>query len=190
MKHEYEKEPLVAVSALAGVSRGWRDISDRLSGELGRGARRLAIECYPGVFESEIAEALREVTPGLRMFRTSEALLKPAQIDLLIARDLTDDPVFGRLSGMRMREFFDEQRLTQIRDEVTSASGPTIVLGIGAVLASTDADLVIYADMPRWEIQMRQRSGQIGNLGAENENERPALKYKRGSFSIGARRTG
>jgi mannose-6-phosphate isomerase class I len=182
MKHQYEKEPSVAVSAAAGVSRGWRDIADRVRAEFGRGIRHVAIECYPGVVETEIAEALAEAVAGLRLFRTDSALLQPAEINSLTARDLTDDPVFGRLSGMRISEFFDQQLLNNISRQVASSPRPTIVLGTGAILASPTADLLIYADMPRWEIQMRQRSGKIGNLAANNEQDRPALKYKRAFF--------
>ena len=36
--------------------------------------------------------------------------------------------------------------------------------------------------MARWEIQQRQRRDEIGNLGADNRNQRPSLKYKRAFF--------
>src|SRR5579871_815521 len=36
--------------------------------------------------------------------------------------------------------------------------------------------------MARWEIQLRQRRGEIGNLGANNLQERSGLKYKRAFF--------
>jgi len=42
--------------------------------------------------------------------------------------------------------------------------------------------LLVYADMPRWEIQQRQRRNAVGNLGAENQQESPGLKYKRAFF--------
>ena len=40
-------------------------------------------------------------------------------------------------------------------------------MDIGASLIAPDADLLVYADMPRWEIQLRFRSNSISNLGAE-----------------------
>jgi mannose-6-phosphate isomerase class I len=43
-------------------------------------------------------------------------------------------------------------------------------------------DLLVYCDMARWEIQQRQRAGEIANLGLHNHTERPSLKYKRAYF--------
>jgi mannose-6-phosphate isomerase class I len=40
----------------------------------------------------------------------------------------------------------------------------------------------VYADLARWEIQLRQRRNEIGNLGAHNLDERASLKYKRAFF--------
>jgi mannose-6-phosphate isomerase class I len=40
----------------------------------------------------------------------------------------------------------------------------------------------VYADLARWEIQMRQRRNEVGNLGADNRNDPPYLKYKRAFF--------
>jgi mannose-6-phosphate isomerase class I len=42
--------------------------------------------------------------------------------------------------------------------------------------------VLVYADLARWEIQMRQRRHEIGNLGAVNLEETPSLKYKRSFF--------
>jgi mannose-6-phosphate isomerase class I len=43
-------------------------------------------------------------------------------------------------------------------------------------------DLLVYADLTRWEIQRRQRTGKIGNWGIPNSAQSPASKYKRGFF--------
>jgi mannose-6-phosphate isomerase class I len=40
----------------------------------------------------------------------------------------------------------------------------------------------VYADLPRGDIQRRQRRGESGNLGADNAGDRPALLYKRAFF--------
>src|SRR5581483_9955690 len=54
--------------------------------------------------------------------------------------------------------------------------------GTGASLVAPHPDLLVYADLARWEIQQRQRRNIIGNLGADNLGERPSLKYKRAFF--------
>src|SRR5208282_2563181 len=44
-------------------------------------------------------------------------------------------------------------------------------------------DVLIYADMARWEIQARQRRGEVGNLFIDNTiTASPAEKYKRAFF--------
>jgi hypothetical protein len=49
-------------------------------------------------------------------------------------------------------------------------------------LLAESSDLLLYCDMARWEIQQRQRSGEIPNLGLDNRSERASLKYKRAYF--------
>ena len=41
------------------------------------------------------------------------------------------------------------------------------------------SDLLVYADLPRWEAQGRQRRGEISNLGVDNQGLKPSLHYKR-----------
>jgi mannose-6-phosphate isomerase class I len=53
--------------------------------------------------------------------------------------------------------------------------------GTGASLV-VPPDVVVLADLARWEIQQRQRSGEVGNLAADNAGERPSLLYKRAFF--------
>ncbi|VFS03027.1 Phosphomannose isomerase [Enterobacter cancerogenus] len=43
-------------------------------------------------------------------------------------------------------------------------------------------DVLVYADMPRWEIQQRMRAGELGNWGVENLTEDMLRRYKRAFF--------
>jgi len=43
-------------------------------------------------------------------------------------------------------------------------------------------DVLVYADLARWEAQLRFRRNQTGNLGAENLTQAASLKYKRAFF--------
>jgi mannose-6-phosphate isomerase class I len=45
-----------------------------------------------------------------------------------------------------------------------------------------EPDVLILADLARWEIQRRQRANQIGNFPTGNIHENPATKYKRAYF--------
>ena len=57
-----------------------------------------------------------------------------------------------------------------------------LVLGTGATLVCPTPTVLVYADLARWEIQLRQRRGEIANLGSENFSEKASLKYKRAFF--------
>jgi mannose-6-phosphate isomerase class I len=182
MKSTYDKTPRISVPAPGGVWRGWRDILQVFNAEFQRGKRCVSIECYPAVYEDEIAEAIAEALPDARVIRTRDALLRPAEIEALVSRDLTDDPVFGRISGMRLDDFFDPSCMTKLRQDIARSRDSIVVIGTGAAIANPTADVLVYADLPRWEIQLRQRAGTVGNLGVENADERASIKYKRGFF--------
>lgn len=143
----------------------------------------LVVECYPGVDDRAIFDLLsRRLAPGLAVF-APEAMLVPAQIDALVAPFLGgNDPVFGFLCGLTLPEFFDTGRLELLRDRVRSVpSGLVLIVGTGASLVA-EGDIVVYADLPRWEGQNRFRRNQASNLGVENRTLSASLQYKRAFF--------
>ncbi len=102
---------------------------------------------------------------------------------VLQARDLGDDPVFGRINGLRIEDFFDQDRWAAIRSKIEQWSkGLGIVIGTGAALLARQWDCLVYADMARWELHDAPRQNQISNLGIENQDERAGLKSKRAFF--------
>jgi mannose-6-phosphate isomerase class I len=56
-----------------------------------------------------------------------------------------------------------------------------LIIGVGARLVA-EGDLLVYADLARWEAQGRFRRHQTGNLGVENCQTRSSLLYKRAFF--------
>ncbi|MGH9772119.1 MAG: class I mannose-6-phosphate isomerase [Candidatus Acidiferrales bacterium] len=184
MSGAYNKFPKLAVPVNERCAwRGWTAVLDRIREAIGRGARRVSIECYPGVFLDRIESELTQALPQAIVVLAASAWKCPAEIESMTARELTDDPVFGRMNGFVIDDFLDPKRLDALRDEFGRLQGKAVILvGTGAMAICREADLLIYADLPRWEIQRRQRAGLIGNLGLENRAERPALKYKRGFF--------
>lgn len=183
----YDKFPFIAVpDAGAACVAGWGDIGARLRGAIAaRGAARttVVVECYPGTDEAGIAAALGRELRSVVSIRASVALKSLAEIDRLCEGWLGgDDPVFGRLSPLDLPEFFDRGRVADLRSRVEAGGdGVVLVVGVGARLIA-DGDILIYADLARWEIQRRQRRGEIGNLGADNVGHSAGAKYKRAFF--------
>jgi hypothetical protein len=112
----------------------------------------------------------------------SEALRATLDIERVAAPWLGgDDPLFGFLAGPSIDAYLDPGRLEEIRSRIAAARGAVVVFGTGA-LRSAAPDILVYADMPRWEGQLRQRQGRVSNLGVPNVGEKASLQYKRGYF--------
>jgi len=141
----------------------------------------IAIDAYPGVELPELAEAVRRHLPEWTVVDAESAALPIERIDELIAPFLTDDRVFGRMSHLTLREFYDDAALDALREQLASPKTPTVVIGLGAALAAPDADVLVLADLARWEIQARQRAGQP-NWRCDNGDEDRLRKYKRSFF--------
>jgi mannose-6-phosphate isomerase class I len=173
----YDKTPVVPVGASSACSRGWNEVGARLrAGE----PRVVVVDCYPGVLDRDLRALNDALRPDV-VVDSARALKPPAFIDALVAADLGDDPVFGRLTRLCLADFFDGDSLLLLRREVEQAAGTVLVVGIGAALV-TAGDVLVHASLPRREIELRQNAGLIGSLGAGNVGERPSLLYKRAYF--------
>jgi len=170
----YDKSPSVNVPGHA-CDVGWDAIAVRLGGVV-------AVECYPGVDDLEIIRQLeRRLLPAL-VVRASGALRPPDAIDRLVEPFLGgDDPVFGFMSTLTMDAFFDAGRCASLAEQVRAATS-ALVVGTGASLIAPHADILVFADLARWEAQLRFRRGETGNLGADNRPIPAGLKYKRAYF--------
>jgi hypothetical protein len=184
---KYDKFPVIAVPDSADeCSVGWEAIAGRLvKGVAQRGSSRtiLAVECYPGVDEEEVIGQLqRRLTPAL-VLRSAEAFLPPSRIDALTAPFLGgDDPLFGFLSGLTLPQFFDGDKVCHLRGKIDGLKqGLVLVVGVGARFIA-EGDILLYADLARWEAQKRFRRHQAGNLGADNRQLPASLLYKRAYF--------
>ncbi|MDT7571214.1 MAG: hypothetical protein QOE05_1388 [Actinomycetota bacterium] len=170
----YDKHPVVPVGTADQVVVGAEACRTGIAALAGR---VLAVETYPGV---RMADVLPLLTADL-VVDVSSAYRSPAELDALVGPELTDDPVFGRLTSRTIADFFDPDRMRALQHRISGAAGSVALVGAGASLVAS-YDTLVYADLPRWEIQQRQRRGESGNLGADNAGARASLLYKRGFF--------
>ena len=186
-RSNYDRYPCIDVPGGEGAAvSGWGGIVSRLrQAVVARGSNKtvLTIECYPGVVEEEVLEEL-----GLRLAPTlvieaKSALLPSARTDALVRPYLGgEDPVFGFLCELTLPQFFDQERVAELGRQIEQvSSGLVLVLGCGARLIA-DGDILVYADLARWEAQNRFRRNETGNLGIENRTLAANLKYKRAFF--------
>jgi hypothetical protein len=180
----YDKQPYIAVSSdESECSLGWKAIGERLQRSASGERCIVCVECYPGVLISDVVQHLTRALQPELVVSTESLFLSPQEIESRVAPILTDDPVFGVLNGIEIRDFFDERKLAHVQEAIHQITrGTILVIGTGASEVTPEHQLLVYADLARWEIQRRQRRGEICNLGVANHNDSPAQKYKRGFF--------
>lgn len=185
MKHSnYDKEPTLAVPPRPDIHawQGWESIGAELRrAASGRAKTVLCVDCYHGVWEKDVLTALTEQVQPDHVFLSSQAALDQETVNQMIADHVTNDRVFGILSHHRMEQFFDSKKLEEMRAQISAAQGLILVFGVGAALLCRP-DVLIYADMARWEIQRRFRSGRLANWLNDNYTEDTLRKYKRAFF--------
>lgn len=182
-KSNYDKYPSIPVEG--SLWKGWNAIREqvRKACRLAEGKDRhvLVIECYHGVYHEELSAEWALLNPDL--YVDTRSFFKPAaEIEVLTKRYLTDDRLFGYRAPLKYADFLDQEKVAAFRKQVASLSGFILVYGHGAAEILPEADTLIYADLARWEIQLRFRRKEINGLGVENKEEAPSYHYKRGYF--------
>lgn len=160
------------------IEGGFAALAQRLAG-----AGQVMIDGYPGVVWADFRERLDAALHARGMcahWIDCAAAMKPsAVIDALIAPYLGgDDPIFGFRFAGELADFFDAEALHSLHPD--PSADLNIVYGCGAVLSGWTGVLV-YVDVPKNEIQFRQRAGSVTCLGATQSLD-PKPAYKRSYF--------
>lgn len=182
----YEKRPYIQVRENAGECReGWEAACNAISQKVNTIAaqkRVIVFECYQGVLDEAILPHLQQHLPGA-YYCAKESMLSAESINALVHPDVTDDEVFGYITRLQMHDFFDPAKIAKARKEIDSKeTGVICIYGAGASLLYPAFDVLVYFDMPRWEIQLRFRRNEISNLGLDNNHLKASLQYKQAFF--------
>lgn len=183
MKSNYDKFPHVDISGFDEEAwQGWVQIRESITKKLSNNSATVIIECYHGLYNDELISELRKI-PEATLIDVSSAYKVPDEIHSMIYPDITDDPVFGKLTSLSIEDYFREDKLLQLRKIIEGHdSGILIIYGTGATLVADQWDLLVYADMARWEIQLRMRKNRVNNLGVSNLEQSFSLQYKHAYF--------
>jgi len=165
---------------------GWDAIVERLNKAIKTRVGNktvVVVECYTGVDEQQLLSELGRRLHAKHVIHARDAMLPADKIDVLVAPFLGGkDPVFGFLCGLTLPQFFDNNAVARLRQEVERVSeGVVLVVGCGASLIS-NGDILVYADLARWEAQLRYRRNEVDNLGVQNRTLSAGLQYKRAFF--------
>lgn len=182
--HSYRQFPVIRIQGYDTAAATDRDSILRQFSRLctGRTKTVITVECYPGVRQEDLLELLSELNLT-EIIHSDDLALPPETIDARIEHDLTDeDPVFGIMTTRRLEEFFPPENLAQARRKIDILmSGIVLVYGVGASLVCR-GDLLVVADITRWEIQLRYRRG-LSNWHTARTDLPKSKKYKRGYFA-------
>ena len=93
---------------------------------------------------------------------------------------MTQDRVFGILTVRSLGDFFVPEKVAQARQAIQKGKR-VLVYGVGATLLAP-GDVLVYADITRWELQLRFRRG-ADNWRTARKNLPKLSKVKRGYFA-------
>lgn len=181
-KSNYDKYPATNIDGEIWV--GWNEIVSWIGTVVASGKQQrfvLVVECYQGVHHAELIKNLLSLNPSA--FYNTESIFKSEEdIRRITDNYMTDDRLFGYMSHFSYEDYLDTKKVETLRKQIDATNGLLIVYGHGASVVMSDSDILIYADMARWEIQQRFRRHEISGLGVKNQDDAPSIHYKRGYF--------
>jgi len=182
----FNKTPYVEVKGFEKESwEGWGQISLALRKAVkgtSRNGQVVIVETYQGIHMEKLQEQFTNIFEPAIFIHTAEIFKSEDEIRRITQPDVTDDRIFGYMTRLEMMDLVDSQKLGNARKKVTDSKGVVLIFGYGASLVCDNPALMVYADMARWEIQLRMRRGEVDNLGIRNRGEGIEKQYKRGFF--------
>ncbi|HOC36876.1 MAG: class I mannose-6-phosphate isomerase [Bacteroidales bacterium] len=187
LQSNFNKKPVIRVDeGYNSCFSGWESIFSQLKKKIEEdsdGITTVVVECYQGVFFDKLLLTFKDFIKPDRVITSQDFFLSEEEVKRITFPDVTDDRIFGFLTRLHMEDFTDHLKVQYNRNSIKDAAkGVILVFGYGASLLVDEPTLLVYADMPRWEIQLRMRSNQVDNLGIRNRDESIEAKYKRGFF--------
>ena len=178
----YDNSPYIKINGYDNDAySGYAQIDKKIKESLGN--KKIVVVdcyCYLGINDRELLNVLiKKLTPA-HVILSEDIFYDGKKLTEMMQVNLTEDRVRGVMYYGTIRDYVDEAKLAKIQKFVKNKEGIVLVYGFGASLI-TKGDLLIYADLTRWEIQLRYRAG-LPNFKQSNYDEDPLIKNKRGYF--------
>ena len=175
----YNKYPTTKVKGFDDeVFRGYEDITKEITRQLSGDKQVIVVDCTVGVDNKEIIAAFADYYD--LVIDTIDIYYDYQKMNDILKRYVTDDRVFGIAYHGKWSDFVDPEKLAEAQEKVVDAEGKVLVVGVGATYIC-EGDVLIFADMTIWEIQMRYRDG-LDNFNCRNYDDETTKKFKRGYF--------
>lgn len=175
----YDKYPNTEIKGYDNEAfEGYEKIFDQLKKDL-IGKKILTVDCYPGVNDEELLNALTNAFDFTDVLKSEDVFYDKDKLNELMKYHLTEDRVRGVMYYGPITDFIDNVKLEEYKEKAKTGNF-VLIYGFGASLINK-GDVLVYADMTRWEIQLRYRKG-MPNYKCDNYNEDNLKKIKRGFF--------
>jgi len=182
-KANYDKFPHVLVEhENLSCILGWDAVIKQVNEEIASGKKLVVIECYQGVLDEEVRAHFRKGVKFDVWIDAEDGFKSEADILQMTYPDVTDDRIFGYITRLNIEDYLDEHKISRLKEKIAVSDGVVVVYGTGASLIAPKNGLLIYADMARWEIQLRMRKKEVHNIGIKNSDEEFSIQYKRAFF--------
>lgn len=163
------------------VISSFENIVSMIKEEIRNGKKKIAIEFYPLTNESLLKEKLvDEIGAGL-VINAKSIFISPVEMAEIIKYNVTDNRIFGVMSNHKFKNFIDIGKLNEAKEVVEKSEDVSIVYGVGSSFLDTH-DLLLYVDLPRWEVQKRYSTGRYSNWNTDNAGGDPQRMQKQGYF--------
>src|SRR5208282_659658 len=124
----YDKFPTIQAGEEQDCLKGWNEIGNILLSSLPESGGVICVECYPGTFVDRIERALRSALEPCAVICTSNLLKSPNDLRAILSPYLGNDPVFGRMNGITIQDYFDPASLEIARRQIASNRGPRLLI--------------------------------------------------------------
>lgn len=182
----YDKHPFVEIAGHQGeVWKGYDSILTELRSKLStidKKQKIIVIDCYPGVLYRELKSKLIDcLEPKLSIFTDDEIFQSAQEITDRVRDRMTDDRVFGQMCLENYEDLVKPDAIKCTNNKIERTEGTVVIYGAGARMVC-QPDVYIYADMARWNLQLRLRSNRIRNWKNALNYTDNLMKFKWGYF--------
>lgn len=139
----------------------------------------IVFECYPGTDNVDLYNKVISKLKVEKVVFSDDLAFDSSKVNSMISKQMTKDRVFGIMTHYNLKDFFPD--LSDVRNEIRKLNKRIVIYGTGASILENHANLKIYCDISRWEIQLRYRNG-LSNWRQDNEKADSLRKFKRGYF--------
>ena len=174
----YDKYPTKEIMGYKAW-RGYANIAAELKQRVaGKKKAVIVLETYTEVDIAEILEGLKGVYD--QAFNAEDCAMSDESYNARIREFLTDDRVFGIMNTLNVQDVYIPEKIAEMREKIAAEHGVILVYGVGASLIC-EGDFLVYADLARWEIQLRFAKGGT-NWKTANSSAPKLAKFKQGFF--------